>query len=154
MISVKQPLPGILHLEFDSCIEAGAHLCRYQEFYECSEFKGKPFQLLDYIKYYASKHDGNFMYFSKVYGYNIPADEVIRCYEMITDRNDHDHLIYIFAKRAQASSATGKGYLIATSLDKPGAIDHELAPYSTLILSTGNGVGISWIRLVPSITAI
>jgi hypothetical protein len=127
MLSIKELLPGVLHLEFNTGVEAGAHFLRAQEFHESPQFRGKTFQLLDYIKWYASNHEGVFSYFDDWSGYNVPAWSVLRACAGTTDPNDHDLVMTAMAKRAISLSPEGRGYLIGTSLERPGTIRHEMA---------------------------
>lgn len=68
-----------------------------------------------------------FTYFNDWSGFNVPADVVLKCHEGITDMNDHDVFIHELAKKAIALSSYDKTYLIGTSKDNEGVIDHEIA---------------------------
>lgn len=131
MFKFSQILPGIFHLEFDKSIELVSHFLRAQEFYESPKFKGKHFQLMDYIKWYMQEgrpaKDGNtFTYFNDWAGFNIPAETIIECHKGITDMNDYDRFIHIIASKA-LSLSNDRAYLIGTSIDRPGVIKHEIA---------------------------
>lgn len=131
MFTFSEVLPGIFHLEFDDKIELTAHFLRVQEFYESPKFQGKPFQLMDYIKWYIREgrpdNEGRdiFSYFDDWGGFNIPTDIILECHAGISDMNDHDIFIHEIAKKAKARAF--RSYIIGTSKCQPSAISHEIA---------------------------
>jgi len=128
MFSLKEIRTDIFNLQFDEQIELNSHFLRFQEYYESPEFRGKRFQLIDYINWYAKENDGDFTYFNDWSGFNIPAEVLIDCYHGIPDLNDQDEFMYYIAKKAVKASQSGKAYLIGTTTDaKETTIHHELA---------------------------
>ena len=59
-------------VDFDSQEELAKHFIRFQEYYESSEFRGKPFTLGQYREWY-SKSKGSFTYYQDWSGFNIPS---------------------------------------------------------------------------------
>ena len=128
-LSLTKIRDGIYHLEFETQQSLTAHFLRYQEYYESPEFCGKPFQLMDFIRWYASqKRDKKFSYFTDWKGFNVPANLILELYPQITDENDHDEFMYCIAKMVVKDSPNGKAYLIGTTLEtETSALDHEIS---------------------------
>jgi len=125
IFSMSKVLDGIYHLSFDSTINLGAYFLRYQEYYESPRYYNVPFQLIDFLKWYASENDGNFTYFSDWAGFNLPAQVILDLYPQLTDANDHDSFMLLIAKMVLKEN--DKAYIIGTSHESKSALDHEIA---------------------------
>jgi hypothetical protein len=129
MFSLKKLYNGIYLLSFDKNEDLAAHFLRYQEYYESPVFYKKPFQIIDFVKWYAStKEHGKFSYLTDWHGFNIPASIIKECYLRITDKNDHDELMYSIYKLMEKEHPNP--YLIGVSSDLSkgsGTLDHEIA---------------------------
>lgn len=73
---------GIYLLEFYNSVDLAMHFIRLQEYYESesNNFRGKDFDLLEYIEWYTKKHDGVFSYPSDWVGFNIPGQVMVDVY--------------------------------------------------------------------------
>jgi hypothetical protein len=126
LFSIEQVTPGVFHLHFKEHLELAAHFLRFQEFYESPEFVGKPFDILTYVKWYASQNEGNFSYFNDWSGFNIPTEVIHRCMRGVKDPNPYDRFMVSIAEWCE--SQHGKGaYLIGTSDKSAKSIRHEIA---------------------------
>ena len=70
--------------------------CRVQEYYESpnTKFRGKNFSMWDYMKWYASNHNG-FSYADDWSGFNIPFDVLEKCYRnMQKFETPYDEVMY------------------------------------------------------------
>lgn len=58
---------------------------RIQEFYECPnpKFRGKSFEIWDYIEWYSRKHSDSFTYTSDWVGFNFPLKIAEKCYNKL-----------------------------------------------------------------------
>jgi hypothetical protein len=56
---------------------------RVQEFYESPnpKFRGKAFEIWDYIEWYSRKHTDSFTYASDWVGFNFPLNIAVKCYD-------------------------------------------------------------------------
>jgi len=128
MFTINKVRKGLYHLQFDTKEEVTAHFLRYQEYYESPEFTGVPFQMMDYIRWYAqTQKDKKFSYFSDWSGFNLPIKVIMELYPNIPDPNDHDHLMYYIAKYLLRDSRSDtKLYLIGSSKEKD-VLTHEVA---------------------------
>ena len=61
---------------------------RVQEFYESPnpKFRGKAFEIWDYIEWYSRKHSDNFSYAADWVGFNFPLKVAEKCYDKIGGR--------------------------------------------------------------------
>lgn len=70
--------------------------CRVQEYYECpnSNFKGKTFDIWEYMKWYSIEYKRGFTYTNDWGGFNIPMDVAIKCYsELPAPQNEYDNIM-------------------------------------------------------------
>jgi hypothetical protein len=70
--------------------ERAMTFCRVQEFYESPnpDFRGKNFNIWDYIEWYSRQNDGSFTYTSDWSGFNIPLVVAWECYEGVASMKD------------------------------------------------------------------
>lgn len=80
LITFTEITNNIFHLEFPTAHLMCSTLIRFQEHYECPKYRGKIFDLEEYMDWYADKF-GNFTYFTDVAGFNIPSEFLKKFYE-------------------------------------------------------------------------
>ena len=128
MFSLSEIHKDIFHLKFDDQLELNSHFLRFQEYYESPKFRDVPFELIDYIKWYAADNGGDFTYFTDWSGFNVPAYKIKECYDVIPDKNSQDEFMYLIAKKISKASKSGRAYLIGTTTDsKESTVRHEIA---------------------------
>lgn len=75
---LKQVIPGVYHLVFESQRELASTFMRFQEFYESPKYNGKVFSRKEFIQWYSKEYGhGKFTYFNDWSGFNLP-DYVLR----------------------------------------------------------------------------
>lgn len=129
MFSLKKICQSIYLLEFDSHVELISHFMRFQEIYESpnKNFRNKPFELMDYIKWYTSNsEEQNFTYFSDWGGFNIPLFIIKDFYHQISDKNSYDHFMKSISDFIYKQNDP-KPYLIGTKSGEFKTIEHEIA---------------------------
>ena len=112
---------NIIHVNFDTQEELAETFCRFQEYYESPEFKGKIFTLGQYREWY-SQFYGAWTYYTDWSGFNIP-DWVLEPFkegkfDPLSEKEQK--LVDMFRHRA------GKFYIIGTFGDNKAALDHEI----------------------------
>jgi hypothetical protein len=83
---IKEILPNIFHLHFQTKGELTRTFIRFQEYYESPEFRNKIFSLKEYKQWYIKNSKkglttNKFTYFSDWSGFNIPSNILIPFYE-------------------------------------------------------------------------
>ena len=108
--------------------------CRAQEFYECvnPDFRGKPFKMLDYIRWYSTDRDGSdgtFTYTTDWSGFNLPSHllEELYCKQNIPDENDYDILMRSIYETLRREEGPDQKFYLAGTTEKGSALDHEMA---------------------------
>lgn len=71
-MKLKEIIPGIIHVDFESQIELAETFVRIQEHYESPKFKGEVFTLGEFRDWY-SRENGGFTYYTDWDGFNIPS---------------------------------------------------------------------------------
>lgn len=110
---------------------------RVQEFYESPNrrFKGKTFDVADYLEWYSSskyagKKNDVQSYIYDWTGFNIPYDVAKRCYTMLKSRPDlmtpYDLYFYDILKFIEENKHPGKAYIIGTDKFRSRTTVHEL----------------------------
>ena len=130
MFQLTKLRPQIYSLTFDEKKDLIYHFMRWQEIYESAgeNFRNKPFQLIDYIKWYSFQHGtGNFDYYSHWAGFNIPGDIIKDFYPLITDKNDHDNFMFQIYNYCTRDAGTDKIYLIGSRSGESVTLRHEVA---------------------------
>lgn len=133
--------PRIFLFEFSDGYDLAIHFLRYQEFYESPshKFRGKSFELIDYMDYYAHKFgNGCFSYPRDFGGFNIPGEIIPRVLALcIPDPNRYDAAMIDAYMQCRLMSNFAKNkdnpppqdaplYIIGTTKDH-GALNHELS---------------------------
>jgi len=126
-ITVTTPYPHIYHLEFGTSFKLAIHFLRYQEFRESRVFKGKFFNLLDYLEWHTSK-DGVFSHPHNSNGYCISSDVLVRFLgDAIPDPNRYDRYMSELIRFAIDREGGQPFYFVGTLESDPSAIRHQLA---------------------------
>ncbi|CAM6004255.1 unnamed protein product [Sphagnum balticum] len=103
---------------------------RYQEHYESpnSKFRGKSFEILDFMKWYSKKYgEGAFTYPSDWGGFNVSGDIIKKVWALgISDRNLYDYEMREVYRKCFLKYPDGKFYLIGV-YGKGGSLRHEIA---------------------------
>lgn len=127
LIEVK---PRIFFLDFKKSYDLCMHFVRYQEFYESPspQFRGKAFQLLDFMDWYADKYGkGVFTYPVDWAGFNIPDRIVLDVWAAgIMDRNIYDYEMLQVHKKCAAKYPNEPFYIIG-AVGQDFAMRHEIA---------------------------
>ena len=127
LFSLHKIRTGIYHLQFELGEELSAYFMRFQEFYESPAFRGKIFQIIDFIRWYSSTmEDKKFSYLTDWGGFNLPVNKILELYPQIPDRNEYDDFMFCIAKKI-IKDADGPAYLVGTSKEYKKALDHEIA---------------------------
>lgn len=112
---------NIIHVNFDTQEELAETFCRFQEYYESPEFKGKVFTLGQYREWY-SQFYGAWTYYTDWHGFNIPSWVLEPFKEGKFDPLSEKEQKFVDMFRHR----TGKFYIIGTFGEKMGALDHEI----------------------------
>ncbi len=134
--SIREILPHIYHLRFESAYELAMHFVRFQEYYESPKFHKQIFTLVDYMEWYAKgQGKGSFSYPTDWSGFNVPSwvlQQVRRA--DIRDLNKYDRLMFTLIDRVEEKEHPHNYYFIGTSIegvredsDEAGTLDHEIA---------------------------
>ena len=107
---------------------------RAQEYYECmnSDFRGKPFKLLEYIRWYSLEREGSngtFTYTTDWSGFNLASEtiEALYCNENIPDENDYDTTMRSIYETLRRKEGPDQKFYLAGTKEKGAALDHEMA---------------------------
>src|ERR1035437_7313657 len=121
-VIIEQPLPGVVHLRFETQDEVCRAFVRMQECYESpyDDIRGHYFSHDKFIARYAETHGYPFSYYSDWHGFNLPDKAVWEFAKLFANDITNEEFDIIAAMKLHA----GK-YLIATHQDLD--IDHELA---------------------------
>jgi hypothetical protein len=137
--SIKEILPHVYHLHFESSYELAMHFLRFQEYYESIKFHRKIFSLVDYMEWYAKEHEGSFTYPTDWSGFNVPSwvlhqvrNEEFR--DGIPDVNRYDRFMFQLIDWVEAREHPHNYYFIGTSTQgyrgdesEEEVLDHEIA---------------------------
>jgi hypothetical protein len=118
----SEPMPGVLHLLYDTRLALTLSMCRLQEYYESPipEIRNKVFSMADFIAAHA-KPDGSIDYFSYWDGFNVPKRIIDDFFALFT-LTKYEHAI------AHAWDLHGYKYLVATEVGSEATtLPHELA---------------------------
>lgn len=80
---LEEVKPNIFAVVVKDNYDRAMLFCRVQEFYESPnpDFRGKDFNIWDYIEWYSREHNNSFTYPSDWSGFNIPLKVAWECYE-------------------------------------------------------------------------
>lgn len=132
---VTKLINKVYHVCFDNRYDLCMFFLRYAEYYESPnpQFRGKPFEILDFMEWYSKDRKGYFSYPGDWVGFNIPSkviNELNAC--GIFDKNKYDYEMIHLHRKLQRE-ASGDYYLIGSAFNKEdeaahnATVDHELA---------------------------
>lgn len=127
MFQLKKIKDRIYLLTFDDQYDLCMHFLRYQEFYESPKFKGRNFEIIDYMNWYHRKYsdDKTFTYANDWSGFNIPGKIIFELNPIVKDPNRYDRFMLSIAE--YIGSKAEDFYLIGAHTNDLDVIDHELA---------------------------
>src|SRR5690606_21012077 len=106
---------------------------RFQEMYESNSprFRGKSFELIDYITWYTSKNDEDekFTYFNDWGGFNLPLYIITEWNSKAKDVNNYDRFMMSIAEKILKDSGENERapYLIGCKTGCEATMSHEIA---------------------------
>jgi len=134
--SIREILPHVYHLHFESAYENAMHFLRFQEYYESPKYHKTIFSLIDYMEWYAEEHGkGGFTYASDWSGFNVP-DWVLHQVRNadIPDLNKYDKRMFTLIDWVEEREFPHSYYFIGTSAthdeeeeSEVEVLDHEIA---------------------------
>jgi hypothetical protein len=128
--TISEIRPRIFFLKFKNHYDLCMQFVRYQEFYESASprFRDKPFDLLDYMRWYAHKYgEGVFTYPNDWGGFNLPAEVIKRVWDLgIADRNIYDYEMKALYNKFLQQYPDGQFYIIGAG-DSGLTMKHEIA---------------------------
>jgi hypothetical protein len=127
--TLSEVKPRIFFLQFKRQYDLCMTFLRYQEFYESPKFRGKAFQILDFMEWYSREYgDGSFTYPKDWAGFNIPSHIIKQVWDLgIADRNLYDYHMKEVYQQCVKQYPDGKFYLIGTTSTKGSIMRHEIA---------------------------
>jgi len=86
--SIKEIKPKVFAVIVPDRYHRAMLFMRVQEFYESPnpKFRGKAFEIWDYIEWYSRKHSDNFSYAADWVGFNFPLKVAEKCYDKMGER--------------------------------------------------------------------
>lgn len=87
---IEEVYPNIFAVIIDDYYERAMTFLRVQEYYECPnpKFRGKDFNIWEFIEWYSRKKNGAFTYPFDWGGFNIPLKTAWKCYEGVSSIPD------------------------------------------------------------------
>jgi len=130
---LKKVADKVWLLVFDNRYDLTMTFCRYQEYYESEKFKGKPFSMFEFMRWYSTqKGKGVFTYTKDWNGFNIPSwviEEVnLWLHEKYHwDFNQYDILMEDIRQEIINRQDLEEFYLIGVHNDDKETVNHEIA---------------------------
>lgn len=115
--SIKEILPHIYHLHFESAYDNAMHFLRFQEYYESSKYHKKIFALVDYMEWYSKEYGKEtFSYVKDWSGFNVPSWVLghVRIAD-IPDLNKYDQRMFMLIDWVEEQEFPHNYYFIGTS---------------------------------------
>ena len=136
--SIREILPHVYHLHFESAYDLAMHFVRFQEYYESPKFHRQIFTLVDYMEWYASTQGkGAFAYPTDWSGFNVPSWVLKQVRKAdIPDLNKYDQRMFTLIDWVEEKEFPENYYFIGTSAEgykgdkNKGSfdvLDHEIA---------------------------
>jgi hypothetical protein len=130
IFKIQEIKPRIFLFQFDNNYDMCMYFLRYQEYYESAspQFRGKQFEILDFMKWYALKYGGGIFTYTKDWGgFNFPAYIIPYVWELgILDKNIYDYEMMDAWKQC-ADKGHGDFYIIGATTNNGITINHEVA---------------------------
>lgn len=133
--SIREILPHVYHLHFESGYDLAMHFLRFQEYYESPKYHRRIFSLTEYMEWYAKDHEGSFTYPTDWSGFNVPSWVLQQVREAtIPDLNSYDLRMFTLIDWVEEREHPHNYYFIGTSSagyrgdeDEKDVLDHEIA---------------------------
>ncbi len=135
--TIKEVKPNIFAVIVPDDYHRPMLFCRVQEYYESpnSDFKGKSFDMWDYIEWYSRNHKDVFTYAFDWGGFNIPLEIAYNCYDTLKDTyTPYDEIMEdIIHKIYELNGDNCNGYIIGAGDTEGETFIHEICHglYST-----------------------
>jgi len=119
---IKEVKPNVFAVaipdRFDRCMT----FMRVSEYYESPKFKGKNFDIWDFIKWYTKQNDDKFTYVSDWEGFNVPLKVAYKCMENYLPTTKYDDAM----EDILSHTGSEDGYLIGVDSFDSELLDHEI----------------------------
>jgi len=127
---IKEVKPHIFSVVIPDHYDRAMTFCRVQEYYESPnpKFRGKSFNMWDYIKWYSKEYGRGFTYASDWSGFNIPLEVAYNCYDGNYDMyTPYDEIMEkIVFQIYEMNGDSCNGYIIGSENTKGDTFKHEI----------------------------
>lgn len=131
---LKKLTDYIYCLQFTNPYDLSMTFLRYQEFYESPKYRGKYFQIADFMEWYSKKYgDGAFTYPVDYVGFNLPSHAIVPVIRELKQHKydqwtQYDQIMYetVLTIKEEIPYAS-KFYLIGVMEGDTPVLKHELA---------------------------
>ena len=126
---IEEVLPKVFALIIKDDYDRAMTFCRAQEFYEspCTKFRGKVFDIFDFMKWYSQTYKKGFSYTNDWAGFNIPVITVWNCYrKKLPQITPYDKIMLDAIKVIEDDLLGLNGYLIGTKNTTDDVFKHEV----------------------------
>lgn len=132
---IEEVKPNIFAVIIENQYDRAMTFCRAQEYYESPnpKFRGKTFDMFDYMKWYSEEYGKGFSYGSDWSGFNIPLKTAWECYFKLKEyQTPYDEVMYkivssiegrMFNKR---NTRNWRGYIIGAGNTDGWTFKHEV----------------------------
>lgn len=134
---IKEIKPHIFSVVIKDDYDRAMCFCRMQEYYESPnpKFRGKSFNMWDYIKWYSKEYGNGFTYPLDWSGFNVPLEVAYNCYDKNYDMyTPYDEVMEkIIHQIYEMNGDSCNGYIIGSENTTNGTFKHEVchALYNT-----------------------
>jgi len=127
---IKEVKPHIFSVVIEDNYDRAMTFCRVQEYYESPnpKFRGKSFNMWDYIKWYSKEYGKGFTYASDWSGFNIPLEVAYNCYDKNYDMyTPYDEVMEKITHQIyEMNGDSCDGYIIGSENTKGDTFQHEV----------------------------
>ena len=127
---INEVKPKVFAVVIEDRYDRAMTFLRVQEFYESpnKKFRGKNFNIWDYIKWYSEEYGKGFTYGTDWSGFNVPLETAYKCYDTLNDRyTDYDDVMEsIIHKLYELNGDDADGYIIGAGNTDGDTFKHEV----------------------------
>ena len=127
---IREVKPKVFAVVIEDRYDRAMTFLRVQEFYESpnKKFRGKNFNIWDYIKWYSEEYGKGFTYGTDWSGFNVPLETAYKCYDTLNDRyTDYDEVMEtIIHKLYELNGDDADGYIIGAGNTDGDTFKHEV----------------------------
>ena len=127
---IKEVRPNIFAVIVKDHYHRAMLFLRVQEYYESPnpEFRGKSFNIWDYIEWYSRRNKDVFTYAFDWGGFNIPLEVAYQCYDTLTDSyTSYDEVMENIIHQIYELNIDGSnGYIIGAPSTDDDTFEHEV----------------------------